>query len=252
VTSASTNQNTTVESLLLSLDKIEKESNEFLKVNADSNKAIASSLSTTSTVTFESDTKVNSILSFLDDEGLKDTATSFVPKPFKDYTIDLRDYEEVQDVKQARRASVASIGSKTSASSKTAVKSRNSSQVGSNLGDASSRSTVSSKKSAVKTPPAQSIGKQAVRKQEDKLEKKGSIESLEETISHEIELTDKIMEQKMELADKTRQIAMLEKALVKMTKINLDSNNFVDFTIEMPKLKKIKTEIKKIFFLLKN
>ena len=53
-----------------------------------------------------------------------------------------------------------------------------------------------------------------VMKKEDELEKKPSIESLEDTITHEIELTDTIMSQKMELADKTRQIAVLEKNLV--------------------------------------
>ena len=39
-------------------------------------------------------------------------------------------------------------------------------------------------------------------------------EILEKKISHEIELTDQINEQKLEIADKTRTITMLEKALV--------------------------------------
>lgn len=67
------NTNKTVENLLLSLDQLEKESQV-----TSSNKDVALASQTSE--------KINSILSFLDEEASK--GNDFIPKPMKDYKFD--------------------------------------------------------------------------------------------------------------------------------------------------------------------
>lgn len=78
----------TVEGLFLSLDKIEKESLDLLKLDNNNNKSAKLDDLLSDTI---SDEKVNSILSFLDEASSND-ANNFVPKAFKDYNIDFNQY----------------------------------------------------------------------------------------------------------------------------------------------------------------
>ena len=77
------------------------------------------------------------------------------------------------------------------------------------------------KKPAVKTAETPRSRRNSISKPSATVKAKVVVESksptneiLEKKISHEIELTDQINEQKLEIADKTRTITMLEKALV--------------------------------------
>jgi hypothetical protein len=77
--------------LLLSLDKIEKESIDLLKTdNTINDKSIKINDSINDTL---NDDKMNSILSFLNEaSSVTNNANNFVPKPFKDYSIDLNEF----------------------------------------------------------------------------------------------------------------------------------------------------------------
>ena len=75
---------------------------------------------------FESDTtssiadkRVNSLLDFLDDVTVKDSANTFVPKPFKDLTIDLTDYSDYREKSSASdKPDSHVVSSRTSGSSR--------------------------------------------------------------------------------------------------------------------------------------
>ena len=77
--------------MLLSLDKIEKESIDLLKTdNTINDKSIKINDSINDTL---NDDKMNSILRFLNEaSSVTNNANNFVPKPFKDYSIDLNEF----------------------------------------------------------------------------------------------------------------------------------------------------------------
>lgn len=77
--------------MLLSLDKIEKESIDLLKTdNTVNEKSFKINDSINDTL---NDDKMNSILSFLNEaSSVTNNANNFVPKPFKDYSIDFNEF----------------------------------------------------------------------------------------------------------------------------------------------------------------
>lgn len=147
------------------------------------------------------DTKVNSILDYLNDVNTKDT-DEFVPKSFKEYSydinLDINDFHHNQSPKSTEDVKN-TVGKITETPQK----------------------ATETPRKAIETPRSDnrrknSISKPSASVKPKKIENTSSSNEmvLEKKISHEIELTDQINEQKLEIADKTRTISMLEKALV--------------------------------------
>lgn len=89
------NKNSTVESLLMDLEKIERESENLLKLNGTD----SDSQSVNGSVKSE---KVNSILSFLDEATTKEK-TSFTPRVFKDFTDYKIEFEQHPSTSQTKK-----------------------------------------------------------------------------------------------------------------------------------------------------
>lgn len=171
--------------------------------------------------------RVNSILDYLNDVTVNDSANTFVPKPFKDLTINLTDYSYYQEKSSASDKPTTTTSNRPSSASRVGARNQkwDSSKQVSNNSQASHRENgldsvrASAKKPAQKTTQQSIAGKsEKENRQSTKpkpvLEKKVSVEELEDTISREIELQDEIQALKLCLAEKTRSSAMLEKALV--------------------------------------
>ncbi len=199
-----TNAVDSVQSLLFNLDKIEKESSNLLQF--DSNKFDSSSNVTND--------KLNSILSYLD-EATNESENQFTPKHMKEYNYDLHSFNDLIEPSTTNLKTNHNYTNNNNSPPLTPKKSivtrRNS--ISENASKIVPKPNAKASSTVIKQQTKTQSNDQA--KTNHKKVEKDSNESTQRNASDQIdELNETIMNNCMEIEEKKRTIAMLEKALV--------------------------------------